>query len=136
MVLAACGADRKRPLTECERSSINRAARDWRLPISPATISRILPRFGPRTSHYRRSQGTEQPRAGLEILIQLRGLIAAGLLALRRHLTLSSCTNCCAAWEMLPVRFCSQCFRIHTSIAAGFVLICTPSGDVAFAALI
>ena len=36
----------KRPLTECERSSMNRAARSVGLPISPATVSHILPRFG------------------------------------------------------------------------------------------
>jgi hypothetical protein len=62
MVLAACGADRK-TAADGMRDELGGAV-GWRLPISPATVSRIPPRFGPRTSHYRRSQGTEEPTAG------------------------------------------------------------------------
>ena len=122
----------KRPLTEC---AMNWAARSVGACPSRQRPSAAFCRasgLGHRITGGRRGQRNQQPGRGSSA----RGLNAAGLLALRRHLTLSSCTNCCAAWEMLPVRFCSQCFRIHTSIAAGFVLICTPSGDVAFAALI
>src|SRR6185503_9559805 len=52
----------KRPLTECERSSMNRAARSVGLPISPATVSHILPRFGPlgdRITSGRRGQSNQ-----------------------------------------------------------------------------
>ena len=60
MVLAACGADRK-TAADGMRAILNesRGAVGWRLPISPATVSRILPRFGPlghRISGDRRGQ--------------------------------------------------------------------------------
>ena len=58
MVLAARGADRE-AAADGMRAIIDEAggAVGWRVPISPATVSRILPRFEPRTSHFRRSQG-------------------------------------------------------------------------------
>ena len=58
VVLAACGADRKTAAVRI-RAIIDESggAVGWRVPISPATVSRILPRFEPRTSHFRRSQG-------------------------------------------------------------------------------
>ena len=48
VVLAACGADRK-AAADGIRAVIDESscAVGWRLPISPATVSRILPRFGP-----------------------------------------------------------------------------------------
>ena len=61
----------KRPPTECERSSINRAdAIGWRLPISPATVSRILPRFGPLGHRITAVAGDRATNSGVEILIQ------------------------------------------------------------------
>jgi len=48
MVLAACGADRE-TAADGMRAIFDESsgAVSWRLPISPATVSRILPRFGP-----------------------------------------------------------------------------------------
>ena len=61
----------KRPLTECERSSMNWAARSVGLPISPATVSRILPRFGPLGHRITAVAGDRATNSrGVEILIQ------------------------------------------------------------------
>ena len=66
MVLAARGADRE-AAADGMRAIIDEAggAVGWRVPISPATVSRILPRFEPRTSHFRQIAGTERLRTGI-----------------------------------------------------------------------
>jgi len=66
VVLAARGADRE-AAADGMRAIIDEAggAVGWRVPISPATVSRILPRFEPRTSHFRRIAGTERLRTGI-----------------------------------------------------------------------
>ena len=68
MVLAACGADRK-TAADGMRAIFDESggAVGWRLPISPATVSRILPRFGPlghRITGGRRGQSNQQPGRG------------------------------------------------------------------------
>jgi hypothetical protein len=66
VVLAARGADRE-AAADGMRAIIDESgdAVGWRVPISPATVSRILPRFEPRTSHFRRIAGTERLRTGI-----------------------------------------------------------------------
>ena len=71
MVLAACGADRK-TAADGMRVILNesRGAVGWRLPISPATVSRILPRFGPLGHRITAVAGDRATNSGVEILIQ------------------------------------------------------------------
>src|SRR6478735_4964158 len=66
VVLAARGADRE-AAADVMRAIVDEAggAVGWRVPISPATVSRILPRCEPRTSHFRRIAGTERLRTGI-----------------------------------------------------------------------
>jgi hypothetical protein len=71
VVLVARGADRKTAAVGI-RAVIDEpsCAVGWRLPISPATVSRTLPRFGPlghRITAVARDRATN---SGVEILIQ------------------------------------------------------------------
>ena len=71
MVLAACGDDRK-AAADGIRAVIDESscAVGWRLPISPATVSRILPRFGPLGHRITAVAGDRATNSGVEILIQ------------------------------------------------------------------
>ena len=72
MVLAACGADRK-TAADGIRAVFDESggAVGWRLPISPATVSRILPRFGPQDIALPAVAGDRATNSrGVEILIQ------------------------------------------------------------------
>ena len=71
LVLAARGADRE-AAADGMRAIIDEAggAVGWRVPISPATVSRILPRFGPLGHRITAVAGDRATNSGVEILIQ------------------------------------------------------------------